>query len=412
MIDIDKKYWLNIYSFVYCRIEEKRAFLYNTQSGESIETTHSAVLDLLSSMHKKHNLGAICCTGSVLNEVFPFIVEFCNKKMGNIADIEQMPEKPIQLMPVLNLQCDIEEERNTGTEILQNLLELNIYPNSHCRQVCQYCDAYYKQVPCCTSASNSEILDVSILHNIISQIRFGVVGKINILGGNILQYPELWELSNLLADFKDRTHFYIHYKNYERNTIVENFHTVLIVNFPIDKPALDKVLLKISKEKANVHFIVEDEEQYTEIEQFIEDYTIEKYEIKPFFNGNNMLFFNENVFMTDEDIFSKILSMREIFKNQKLNSNLFGVLHIFQDGSVKANPNTTTLGNIKTDKILDLVYKEMLDNTAWRMIRDSRPCRECLYQFICPSPSNYEIAIGKPNLCHMIKPLCRLTIFL
>jgi pseudo-rSAM protein len=388
MVETDKKYWLYIYPVVYCRIEEKRAFLYNTQSGERIETVHSAVLDLLNSMHEKYNLGAICCTGSVLNKVYPFIVEFCNKKMGNIADIEQMPEKPVQLMPVLNLQCDIEEQRNIGTEILQNLFELNIYPNNHCRQTCRYCNAYYKQVPCCTSASGSETLDVSILQNIVSQIRFGVVGKINILGGNILQYPDLWELSELLADFKDRTHFYIHYMNYERNAILENFHTVLIVNFPIDKPALDKVLSEIDKEQTSVHFIVENEEQYTKVEQLVENQNIGKYEIKPFFNGNNIDFFKENVFVNKEDIFSKPLSMREIFKNQKLNSNFFGIRHVFPDGSVKANPNTATLGNMKTDKILDLVYQEMLDNTAWRMIRDSQSCKECLYQFICPSPSN------------------------
>jgi len=401
MIDIDKKYWLYIYSFVYCRIEEKRAFLYNTQSGENIETAHPAVLDLLISMHEKHNLGAICCTGSILNEVYPFIVEFCNKKMGNFADIEQMPEKPIQLMPVLNLQCDIEEQRNIGTEILQNLLELNIYPNNHCRQTCRYCGAYNKQVPCCTSDSGTETLDVSILHNIVSQICFGVVSKINILGGNILQYPDLWELSQLLADFKDRTHFYIHYKNYERNTFLENFHTVLIVNFPIDKPALDKVVSEINKEKTSVHFIVENEDQYTKTNHLIENHNISRYEIKPFFNGKNIDFFRENIFVSKNDIFGKPLSMREIFRNQKINTCFFGILHIFQNGIVKANPNTAILGNIKSDKILDLVYKEMFKNTAWRKIRDSQPCGKCLYQFICPSLSNYEIVIGKPNLCHI-----------
>jgi len=47
--------------------------------------------------------------------------------------------------------------------------------------------------------------------------------------------------------------------------------------------------------------------------------------------------------------------------------------------------------------------KEMLDNTAWRKIRNDYPCCDCIYQWLCPSPSNYELAIGKPNLCH-VKP--------
>ena len=401
MIETDKKYWLYLYPVVYCRIQEKRAILYNTQSGERIETAHSAVLGLLNSMHEKHNLGAICCTGSVLNEIYPFIVEFCNKKMGNITDIERMPEKPVQLMPVLNLQRDVEKQHELGTEFLQYLLELNIYPDNRCGQSCRHCNAYYRQALCCRSAGSNETLDVSVLQNILSQIRFGVVGKINILGGNILLYPDLSALNNIFADFKDRICFYIHYKNYEKNPVLENFHTKLIVNFPVDNYVFDKTLSEIDKEKTSIHFIIENEEQYTETEQLIENRNIVKYEIKPFFNGKNMKFFKENVFITEEDIFNKTLSMREIFKNQKLNSNYFGVLHIFQDGSVKANPNTAILGNIKTEKILDLVYKEMLENTAWRKIRNSQPCGACLYQYICPSPSNYETAIGKLNLCHI-----------
>jgi len=403
MIEIDKKYWLNMYSVVYCRMQDKRAFLYNTQSGESIETDNSVILNLLQLLHEKQNLGAIGCDGNVLlqNGVIEFIVEFCNKKMGSVTDIEQMPEKPIQLMPILNLQRNIEMQHDFGTEVLQNLLELNIYPNNNCIQSCQYCNAYYRQTLCCRSANNNETLDVSVLQDIFSQIRFGVVGKINILGGNILLHPDLSELSNLLAEFKDRVHFYVHYKNYTRNAVLENFHINLIVNFPVDNPVFDKVLLEINKEKTSIHFIIENEEQYKEAEQLIDNHDIGKYEIKPFFNGKNIDFFRENVFVSKEDIFSKPLSMREIFRNQKVNTSFFGIFHIFQNGNVKANPNTAILGNIKSDKILDLVYKEMFENTAWRKIRDSQPCEECLYQFICPSPSNYEIVIDKPNLCHL-----------
>ena len=285
-----------------------------------------------------------------------------------------MPEKPIQLMPILNIQRDIKMQEDFGSEVLRYLLELNIYPNNNCSQSCQYCNAYYKQTTCCRNSNDNETLDVSVLKDIFSQIRFGIVGKINILGGNILLYPDLLELNHLLAEFKDRTHFYVHYKNYTKNTILENFHTNLIVNFPVDNPAFNNVLSEINKEKTNVHFIVENEEQYTETEQFIENNKIDKYEIKPFFNGKNIDFFCENIFVSKEDIFSKPLSMREIFRNQKMNLNFFGVFHIFQDGSVKANPNADILGNIKSDIILDLVYKEMLENTAWRKIRDSKPC--------------------------------------
>lgn len=137
------------------------------------------------------------------------------------------------------------------------------------------------------------------------------------------------------------------------------------------------------------------------MENLISAFRIEKYKIEPVYTRENLNFFRENIYIDKDDMFSKTLSIREIFRNQKLNSNFFGSLFILPNGNVKANMNTPVIGNIQTDTLLSLIYKEMVDNTAWRMIRDLHPCSKCLYQFICPAPSNYEIAIGKPNLCHI-----------
>jgi pseudo-rSAM protein len=113
-------------------------------------------------------------------------------------------------------------------------------------------------------------------------------------------------------------------------------------------------------------------------------------------------FFRENLFTGKEDIFSEILSIRKIFRNQKLNSNFFGTLYIMPDGTVKANMNTKAIGNTRQDTVLGLLYKEMSENTAWRKIRNSQPCDKCLYQFLCPAPSDYERATGRLNLCNIV----------
>ncbi len=77
------------------------------------------------------------------------------------------------------------------------------------------------------------------------------------------------------------------------------------------------------------------------------------------------------------------------------------MLHLLPHGEIKANMNTRTIGNIKEDELVDIIQKELIQNTAWRKIRDSHPCNECIYQFICASPSNYEEIIGRNNLCHI-----------
>ena len=53
--------------------------------------------------------------------------------------------------------------------------------------------------------------------------------------------------------------------------------------------------------------------------------------------------------------------------------------------------------------IHEIVYNEIEKGKSWLRIRNQFPCDNCVYQWICPSPSNYEIAIGRSNLCHVIK---------
>jgi hypothetical protein len=62
-----------------------------------------------------------------------------------------------------------------------------------------------------------------------------------------------------------------------------------------------------------------------------------------------------------------------------------------KDGSI--------LGNIYTDNIYEIVSKEIEEGKSWFRIRSHAPCNDCVYQWLCPPPSNYEIAIGRPNLC-------------
>lgn len=282
-------------------------------------------------------------------------------------------------------------------------MELNIFLNDFCTLACSRRDAYCTQTHCCTTNNTSKDLPVDGIENVFRQIQYSSVSKINILGGNIFKYPNINRLQKLFDSYHELLHCYFHYENYEANVLSGSLNLELIVNFPLEENVFENTWRMIGKEKATVHFIIENELQYAITEQFIDKFNLEKYNIHPFFTGENEAFFKDNIFLCRDDIFSKTLSIREIFRNHKLNSNFFGSLFIFPDETVKANLNTPAIGNIKTDSILSLIYKEMLDNTSWRKVRDIHPCNECCYQFICPPPSNYEIAIGKPNLCH-IKP--------
>jgi pseudo-rSAM protein len=414
MFDTNKNYWLYIAPYVYCCIKEKHALLYNTQTGATIESDTREILALLRSLHEKKNMGAVRCEGKkMLQEPYhKFVIEFYEKGMGNWTDTARMPDRPIQLMPVLNLQHDVdklqkEKERHTGENVLRYLLELNLCLHTACEQNCLFCNDYFRQSLCCHRTKHGtqrEVLNPTILQNILSQIRYGVVGKINLLGGNLLKYPYYKELPSLFADFKERVHLWNHYTNFILcETAMPDFFYDVPVTFPVKKTTWEHCLTLLNKQQSKYHFFITGIEEYEKAENLIEKYGINNYAIHPVYTKNNLAFFEESVYSDREDIFQAKLSFRQIFAHQKLNTFFFGSLTVLANGEVKANVNSSVLGNIFRDTLLDIIHKEMHTNTAWRKIRNIAPCSDCLYQYLCPSPSNYEFAIGKPNLCHIKK---------
>jgi pseudo-rSAM protein len=175
----------------------------------------------------------------------------------------------------------------------------------------------------------------------------------------------------------------------------------ILVTFPLDKKNIEAIINLENNKKNKFHFLIENEVQYMEASKIIENFKLDNVNIVPIYTKYNNDFFESNIYLEKEDIFSVVINMRKIFCNQKLNANNFGILNILPNGIVKANANSKELGNIYEQSILDLLYKEIINNTAWRKIRNKGSCYECLYKFLCPPPSNYEQVIGKPNLCHV-----------
>lgn len=405
-----KNYWFALKSHIYVEFKENEILLYDTQSGNRAITILDEPIVLVTQLYEPKNLGVILVNAEKYSNphIRNFIQEMVNKEMGDLMEVESFCKKPIRLVPILNLQKDIEKHKNNkdkvvylGKNISRYLLEINIYINDICGSFCGYCDRYSKQIRCCMAHGTNNELSLGDLERLLNQLRYSSISTINLLGGDIFKYSHLSELQGLFASSSKILHCYVHYKNYQKNEFVDSQKLELIITFPIDEKSFQKVWTMINKENTKLHYVIESEEQYSNVEYLIEKFGIENYEIHPFFTEKNIDFFETTVFLNEEDIFMKTFQMREIFRNQKLNANFFGTLYVLPDGSVKANMNTPVLGNISTNELLDITYKELIDNTAWRTIRDSQPCNECIYHFFCPPPSDYERVIGRNNLCHV-----------
>jgi len=146
-------------------------------------------------------------------------------------------------------------------------------------------------------------------------------------------------------------------------------------------------------------FIVKNEREYEFWNSLVEECGVEDYNIIPVFD-NNLEFFERNVFMNESDLAGSRISRREVFAHQTLNIGAFGRLIVMPDGRVYSDVTEPSLGTID-DSIYDLIVRELENNYAWRKIRNSTKCKQCIYQWLCPSPTSYEKVIGKDTICNL-----------
>jgi len=162
----------------------------------------------------------------------------------------------------------------------------------------------------------------------------------------------------------------------------------------------DRLFLE-SKMDVQYNIIVRSEKEVADIQTL--NGNIHKIRPFPYYDGGNIDFFKKHIYLQENAISMLKPDKQTIFRHMILNTHDFGKLHVFPNGDVKANFNHGLLGNLNNSNFDVLVSKELLEGYSWLRIRNQEPCCSCVYRFICPSPSNYEIAIGQPNLCNVFE---------
>ena len=375
-------YWFKIEPYVHISIVNSNVLLYNTFDGSFIESKDIEIVKLLKETLLKENCGVVLLTAERYNldNIRKFIMELRPKYMGDIIDIELSKSKPVQIMPFTSLvnTQELFKKQNfpTGKKILEYLSEISIYVDY-----------------------NTNIMDLNSFLKSLPNI-----STVNIIG-NLKDVANYKELLLVLDQFPSLKKITCNYSNVIslQPEFVNNFSYSILINYPIDisKWNYSRRLLLNQSIPFECIFEVTSMDNYSQINKFIEEFGIEKHQLKPVYTGDNIDFFKENVFLTKDDILSTPLSISDFFINQSMNIFDFGKIAIMSNGDIYANVNYPILGNIHTHSIYEIISKELEEGRSWLRIRNQAPCNTCLYQWFCPSPSNYEIAIGRPNLCHV-----------
>jgi pseudo-rSAM protein len=409
-MEAELKHYLYLEPYVSVFSSTKEYLFYNTLNGSLIESLYyQELLPIFEKLTDSRNMYFVELDESEKsNMTNTFVEELRGKFMGDILNILPNSNKPVQLFPLLNFQKDETRFKegyfsSIGDDVMHYLKEMTLFINSYFENINEIPSVYKNQFHFPTLDNRNDILSLNDIREIVEQTKICDIENLNILGGDILLHTEIEEIVSFLNDcnFLKTFHFYCNEKNLQQkiNLVLGNRINIYIdSDIGINELAIIKNAS--GQDSLSFTFILTNEEDYNFFEKIITENSFENYILKPFFNGENESFFKENVFVTKEDLFEVVHEQNDIFAKSKINLNNFGKLIILNNGDVLANINGKPLGNIYVISIKDAVYKELQSKESWRLTKNEvEVCKDCIYNQLCPSISNYEYALGRFNLC-------------
>lgn len=407
-------HWLHLNEDIFLWNKNGVILIYNSKNYKRAIVEETKVLEkIITQLNDIQNLYCVELNDELLADsaVKEFITQIINIEGGGLKKINKDGTKPVSFFPLLNLQSDSERVRSDeglsdGEHLYTYLHEMTVHLNGkHDVE-----NEYYKQITYPVNTSDS--LDIKLFEPFFLNCLTTYINKINFVGNNLFSLTGFSELLLLAKKSNREITFYLHiseasnYTNTYEILKADNIKIVFVIDVANIQPEAEGVVAGLSfgkKINAKHSFVITSENEYEQAMELIDRFNISNYKIEPVFNGNNESFFKDLIYLENDDLQEINLCKREIFARQALNTFAFGKLTVMPDGNVYANVNTNSIGTIN-NSIKEILYEEMNTNTAWRVIRDKKPCNNCVYQWLCPSPSNYEYVIGKPNLCN-INPL-------
>ena len=341
--------------------------------------------------------------------LYNMIQSLQNEAFGDLTE-GSLP-KPLIMLPILNLQKRA-ERRNPGYTYVENILsylhEVTIFLTGECKYNCKSCRDMFKQFLCCTKSN--EILEFKMLNDFLYSVSHAKA-SVSFTGGNPFLYPELSELFDVLENMNFSKTFIVNFLNIPEDLEIlsifakESFKLKIIINDSYQQNSIIDIAARLRHYNINQIWEVgvASVREYEKAELLCEHFALHniKINVKPFYNRKNLTFFEENIFIQQEDLLTTVLDKREIFALQELNTHNFGKITLMPDGKIYSDVNKDSIGNIK-EPIMDVLSREMISGDSWRYTRyQTEPCSRCCFKLICPSPSGYESVIGKPNLCHV-----------
>lgn len=402
-----KQYWLTLHQDAFLWVNSNKGCVYNTRNYKLFQfsCTNKQIQQFADELLQINNLYRTEINEDALasDEVRNWVDGLLKIEAAQLIENNGTNQRPVSLIPRLKIQESLslyEYNREDSGRIMMHLHELIIHVNGS-----KYGnEQYYRQVTYPTNAS-TELKAEDIIRFLDKSGEVGASLNISLVGC-IWEYTGREQLFEYLKSLGAHVSIYCTEKDYlEYGTHGTSPWESEQVSFHVlvsDYKQVNDDLFQSPVEGRDMHygFIVTSEADYEGAASMIERNDVEKYRFYPVYTGDNLAFFEDTLYMTEEDMDTLRLSKRKIFAHQVLNTNYFGVLTITPDGLVYPGEIRKEIGTIE-DTPFSLLYKEITQDKTWFYIREQGACKNCVYRQLCPSPSPYERVINKANLCHI-----------
>ncbi|MEI7661260.1 MAG: TIGR04150 pseudo-rSAM protein [Bacteroidota bacterium] len=399
-------YWLMLEPYVHGIVVRNDVLLYNTETKTYLTSRGVAeVAQLASTLLDPANGYVVMLPKKDINlpSVRKFTDDLRRKYMGDLLDPQWSSTKPFNIVPKPIVKQGVKGIENHLIEITFHLGTCND------RSIETYKEAsrlFHFPVYAETSGPG---MPLGILDSIAAQMETLPYATINLIVCTLPGDAMLVHLRSLFnrKPFRRKIHIPLTLTDLPPGFKLEkNEYLTVYVTFPADQRLVDRLHAVAGHLQSNPRlefvFVVQDDQEAELATEMIKTLACRNISFKPYLNGNNIQFFREQVYISEDEIKGSKPTQNQVFSRMVMNENDFGKLVILPDGSVYANLNNASLGNAADHTLEDLVSEELNHGSSWKRTRPSvEPCKNCLYQFLCPPISNYELFSRKFNFCHI-----------
>lgn len=401
--------------FVHADLIDNHILLYNTlnhktslylfRSKESVGFAKRLLEDDV-------NRIALLSEFELVNSEIREFIEICREYYH--GDLIESDYRPVIMpfAPKLNFDFDhLNDERTWQTMNLRNSFhEVFIYHGDSSTNITDSAlsTSGIKQINApITNLNMSQYESSDLVLRFFRNEAFPGLRKVHLYGNKI----SLKIIKNTCDFFKD---CFVHYNAYisgiakdifdtHKLTNTENLKFILWVDFKTERKLLFDFFSMNEDSISRIVFkiIIRDVNDISDLEQILIPQGI-TYEVIPFIENSTSNALFEVIKSNKADVENQSLTHREIASRLYINHLSFGKLFILPNGDVHANLNMPHIGNIKSNKLIEILRNaHTIEHSSWYLTRAKvEPCKNCVYRYLCQPISSYELYFGIMNLCN------------